>query len=79
MGLIAGVEFVKDRGTKTPFDPALGIQRRVADEAVLEGVIVRPLAANGVIALSPPLTLTSSQAELIAERLAVAVERSLPA
>jgi L-2,4-diaminobutyrate transaminase len=76
-GLIAGIEFVKDGATKAPFDAALGIQRRVADAALREGLIVRPLVVNGVIALSPPLTLTMNEAELIAERLAAPVNKAL--
>ena len=75
-GLIMAVEFVQDRNTKAPFDASLGMHRRVADQALAHGLIVRPLAANGIVAISPPLTLTQRDADLVVERLATAVRET---
>jgi L-2,4-diaminobutyrate transaminase len=72
-GMILGIEFVRDRSSKQPFDAALAVQRRVAEQAFAQGLVVRPLSVNGVIAISPPLSLTRSDAERIADLLKRAV------
>jgi L-2,4-diaminobutyrate transaminase len=77
-GLIMAVEFVADRASKQPFDPALGIQKEVAAEAARQGLIVRPLpSAGAAVALSPPLCLTEAEADQIVEILAKAVDTVL--
>jgi adenosylmethionine-8-amino-7-oxononanoate aminotransferase len=48
----------------------------VADQALANGLIVRPLAVNGIVAISPPLTLTQSDADVVAESLAAAVRQT---
>ena len=60
LGLVAGVEFVRDRETKEPFDGSLGVARRVWTAALEMGVIVRPLPGD-VIALSPPFVITERE------------------
>jgi adenosylmethionine-8-amino-7-oxononanoate aminotransferase len=60
LGLVAGVEFVRDRETKEPFDVSLGVARRVWTAALEMGVIVRPLPGD-VIALSPPFVITERE------------------
>lgn len=60
MGLLAGVELVRDRQNKASFDASLGAARRVWLAALAEGVIVRPPSGD-VIALSPPFVITEKQ------------------
>ena len=77
-GLIMAVEFVADRASKEPFDPALGIQKEVAAEAARQGLIVRALpSAGAAVALSPPLCLTEAEADQITEILAKAADTVL--
>jgi L-2,4-diaminobutyrate transaminase len=73
-GMIMALEFVADRSSKEPFDPALAIQKAVAAEAAQLGLIVRPLpSAGAAVALSPPLCLSEADADRVAEILTKAV------
>jgi len=58
-GLMCGIELVKDRSTKQPFDAADTVGRKVADQARQGGVIIRPL--GDVIVLMPPLGISVPQ------------------
>jgi adenosylmethionine-8-amino-7-oxononanoate aminotransferase len=64
LGLMAGVEFVRDRATKEPFDVSLGVARRVWTAALGMGVIVRPLPGD-VIALSPPFVISEREIDRV--------------
>jgi putrescine---pyruvate transaminase len=68
LGLLAGVELVRDRDSKESFDPALGVARRVWLAALEEGVIVRPLPGD-VIAMSPPLTISAEEVDRLVDTL----------
>ena len=60
LGLVAGIELVRNRETKEPFDVSLGAARRVWLEALDQGVIVRPLPGD-VLAMSPPFVISEEQ------------------
>src|ERR1700681_1915858 len=60
LGLVAGVELVRDRDTKELFDPSQGAARRVWLDALDQGVIVRPLTGD-VLAMSPPFVISEEQ------------------
>jgi adenosylmethionine-8-amino-7-oxononanoate aminotransferase len=73
LGLMAGIEFVRDKATKEPFPPELGLAQQIMEEGLTRGLICYPLTGtvNGVagdhIKFSPPLILTETQAdELVA-------------
>jgi len=73
-GMIMALEFVADRPSREPFDPALAMQKAVAAEAARLGLIVRPLpSAGAAVALSPPLCLSEADADRVTEILAEAV------
>ncbi len=73
-GMIMALEFVADRTSREPFDPALAVQKAVAAEAARLGLIVRPLpSAGAAVALSPPLCLTEKEADQVVEILAESV------
>ena len=55
-GLIAGVELVADRATKTPFPWDRQTGARVCHHARSAGLLIRPL--GDVIVLMPPLSIT---------------------
>ncbi|MFZ6762325.1 aspartate aminotransferase family protein [Pseudoroseomonas sp. WGS1072] len=82
-GLFWAVELVRDRATKTPFDPALAVHERVRDLAYEEGLACYPM--NGTIdgrlgdhaILAPPYTVTAAQVDEIAAKFARAVERAV--
>jgi adenosylmethionine-8-amino-7-oxononanoate aminotransferase len=57
-GLMAGIELVQDRATKTPFPPALRTGEQVCQMARAQGVLLRPL--GDVIVVMPPLAIELS-------------------
>lgn len=80
LGLLLGIEFVTDRETNAPFDPALRVGQLVFDEALDRGVYVYPGSGSvdGVagdhLMLAPPLTMGADSVERIAEGVRGAVE-----
>ena len=74
LGLLAGVEFVRDRESKQLFDASLGVARRVWLAALENGVIFRPLGGD-VIATSPPFVISEEQIDRLVEVLDAAIGR----
>ena len=78
-GAMVGVEFVADRATKAPFDPALGVADRLFDACVDRGVYVYPGtgSVDGVagdhVMLAPPLTASGDSLDAIGRVLTDAV------
>jgi adenosylmethionine-8-amino-7-oxononanoate aminotransferase len=66
-GLFAGIEFVKDKKTKEPFDPKLRLNGLIGSRAFEKGLITYPGGggADGIrgdhILLAPPLIITEEQ------------------
>jgi adenosylmethionine-8-amino-7-oxononanoate aminotransferase len=81
LGLFWGMEFVRDRGTREPFDPALRVARRLGQEARERGLLLYPGtgSVDGTrgdhVIVAPPLTIT--EAEL--GRLGVLLDAALSA
>jgi putrescine aminotransferase len=81
LGLLAGVELVRDQSTKQSFDVSAGAARRVWLAALEEGVIVRPLTGD-VLAMSPPFVISDEQIDkmvMVLDRAIDGVERALRA
>jgi 4-aminobutyrate---pyruvate transaminase len=74
-GLIGAVELVADKATKRGFDPKLGVTARCAQFAQDVGLIVRALADS--IAVCPPLVITPAEIDVMFDRLATALNRTL--
>jgi 4-aminobutyrate--pyruvate transaminase len=70
-GLMLMVEVVKDKASKEPFTPADDAGPRLARAVRKHGIV--PFASEKGIMLSPPLTITRQEVDLIAE----AVEKSI--
>ncbi len=75
-GLMVGIEFVADKPTKRSFNPAAGVARLMQRVALEQGVLVRALPMNDVIALSPPLIIDEATIDQITDRLAIAVSEA---
>jgi adenosylmethionine-8-amino-7-oxononanoate transaminase len=58
-GVMIGIELVRDKKTKTPFEPKEKIGVRVIESARKKGAILRPLGP--VIVLMPPLAMTERE------------------
>lgn len=82
-GLFWAVEYVRDRTTKKPFDPALSLNARVKHEAMARGLAC--YAMPGTIdgkqgdhnMLAPPFIVTSGDIDRIVERFGDAVDAAL--
>jgi adenosylmethionine-8-amino-7-oxononanoate aminotransferase len=70
-GLIAGIELVRVRATKEPFDWTEQRGMRVCRQALTEGVWLRPL--GNVVVIMPPLAITLEELD----RICGAVQRGI--
>lgn len=64
-GMIAAIELVQDKTTKTPFDWRERRGLRVYEHALRRGALLRPL--GNVVYLMPPYVVTPGQIEFLAE------------
>jgi adenosylmethionine-8-amino-7-oxononanoate aminotransferase len=75
MGLLQGIEFVRDRETREPFPPEAHIAARIAEDAMEAGVVTYPMQGSvdgrrgDHILLAPPFTISSQQIQMIADAL----------
>lgn len=82
-GLFWAIEYVTDRSTKEPFDPALKLNARVKAEAMSRGLAcyAMPGTIDGRLGdhnmLAPPFIVTSGDIDTIVERLGDAVDAAL--
>ena len=74
-GLIGAVELVADKASKRGFDPKLGVTARCAQFAQDVGLIVRALA--DCVAVCPPLVITPAEIDVMFDRFATALNRTL--
>jgi len=63
VGLIQGIEFVKDRETKEHFDSSLGVNSMLTEELRKRGVWIRVPAY--ILPLAPPLTITADETDTL--------------
>ena len=84
-GLFCGIELVRDRATKVPFDPAAELHARVKREAMARGLMTYPMGGTvdgrqgDHILLAPPFIVEEDQLVLIVERLHAAVDAAIAA
>ena len=67
IGLIAGLELVRDKAAKTPFPAAAGAGVLATAKCQEQGLIVRAL--GDTIALCPPLVITAAEIDEVQARL----------
>lgn len=67
-GMLAAVQLMKDRDSKTFFDPATKIAPQVTAECYKNGLIARPLPSVDSVAFSPPLITTKEDIDQIIDR-----------
>jgi adenosylmethionine-8-amino-7-oxononanoate aminotransferase len=84
LGLLLGIEFVRDKSSRAPFDPALQIAEKIRAAALEHGVLTYPTqgCVDGLcgdhILLAPPFILTPDESALIAQALTAALARVFP-
>lgn len=83
-GLFVGVELVKDRGLKKPFDPSLRLAAQIKRKAFDHGLICYPMSGTrdgefgDHILLAPPFTISDVQISELVEKTAKALSSVLP-
>jgi adenosylmethionine-8-amino-7-oxononanoate aminotransferase len=84
LGLLLGIEFVKNKSTREPFPREENIAEKIRQAALTENVLTYPSqgCVDGVrgdhVLLAPPFVLTPSESEIIARALAIALARVFP-
>jgi adenosylmethionine-8-amino-7-oxononanoate aminotransferase len=80
MGLLLGIEFVKDAQTRESFSPAANIASHVYDAALRRGVLTYPIqgCADGArgdhILLAPPFVISTEEIRFLAAALHEAID-----
>jgi 4-aminobutyrate--pyruvate transaminase len=75
VGLIGAIELVRDKASKTPFDAASGVQVRLSDAVLENGLITRAL--RDTMALCPPLIITEAQIDEMFDKMERALDATL--
>jgi len=82
-GLFIGLELVRDKTTKQPFDVSLGLAAKIKAEAFARGLICYPGSgtADGVsgdhVLLAPPFIITDDQLDELVEKLSAAIDTAI--
>ena len=82
-GLFWGLELVRDRETKEPFDPAMRVNVRLKAHAMEAGLMCYPMGGTldgergDHVLLAPPFIMEDRHADEIVEMLAVSLNRTL--
>lgn len=82
-GLFWGIELVRDRADKSPFDPKLSLHARIKREAMAKGLMVYPMGGTvdgrygDHILLAPPFIASESELGLAVERLQAAIQAAI--
>jgi 4-aminobutyrate---pyruvate transaminase len=77
VGLLAGLELVRDKASKAAFDPKAGVGAQVAARAQENGLILRALVDT--IGLCPPLIITASEIDEVLRRLGKTLDETAAA
>lgn len=75
VGMVAGIELVADKPTKSSFDPKQAVQVMVYKEMMRRGVLVRPIP--NTVAVSPPLIFTEEETETLVGSLKESLDATL--
>ncbi len=82
-GLFRGIEFVRDRETKEPFDPARRINSRIKALAMEAGLICYPMGgtidgkSGDHVLIAPPFIISDDQIDELVNKLASAIDSVL--
>ncbi|HVH01951.1 MAG TPA: aminotransferase class III-fold pyridoxal phosphate-dependent enzyme, partial [Amaricoccus sp.] len=76
-GMLAAIEFVKERDGRRFFDPGRKIGPAVAAALLSRGVIARAMPQGDILGFAPPLCLTRAEADTIVGAVASAVSEVL--
>jgi len=78
VGLLGGLEIVKDKNTKEQFPQEAKAAAQIVQRCLEEGLIVRPLPGD-VIGICPPLIIEEHEIDQLFDRLERGLDAALPA
>jgi len=78
VGLLGGLEIVKDKRTKEQFPQEAKAAAQIVQRCLEEGLIVRPLPGD-VIGICPPLIIEEHEIDQLFDRLERGLDAALPA
>ena len=64
-GMLAALEFVAEKQTKTFFDPSLKVGAQVAAASLEQGVIARAMPHGDILGFAPPLCITKEEIDIV--------------
>jgi 4-aminobutyrate--pyruvate transaminase len=73
VGLMAGVELVRDKATKQSFEPKLGVGAYLVKRAQTHGAILRSVVGD-IICFSPPLVINEQEIDALLDRFGKALD-----
>jgi adenosylmethionine-8-amino-7-oxononanoate aminotransferase len=82
-GLFMGIEFVADRVSKAPFDPASTLHAKVKSQAMAQGLLVYPMGgtidgrSGDHVLIAPPFIATESDIDQIVDRLCISIDQAI--
>ena len=85
LGLLLGIEFVRDKSTRAPFEQREGIAEKIRAATMQEGVLVYPTqgcvdgSRGDHVLLAPPFIITPEESALVARALSAALAKVFPA
>ena len=85
LGLLAGIEFVKDKAARTPFAREENIAGKIFQSAMEQGVLTYPTqgCVDGIdgdhLLLAPPYIITEEECNIAARAIAAAMKKVFPA
>jgi len=73
-GLLAALEFVRDKETRTFFDPTLKVGPQVAETAAEAGLIARAMPQGDILGFAPPLCISRPEIDQVVDLAKIAVD-----
>ena len=73
-GLLAAIEFVADKETRTFFDPALKVGAKMSAAALENGVIARAMPHGDILGFAPPLCIAKEEVDEIIAAVSKALD-----
>ena len=74
-GMMAAIEFVADRDSRTFFNPGEMIGARVVAALLAEGVIARAMPEGDIAGFAPPLCMTRSEVDQVVAAFDIATKK----
>ncbi|MER2534344.1 MAG: aminotransferase [Rhizobiaceae bacterium] len=75
VGLLAALEFVRDKASRGFFDPADGVGAMVSAACADEGLIARAMPNGDILGFAPPLVITRDEVDEMVGMAKAAVDR----